>query len=549
NDIYQIRDEMKALEKELRENNNEILLKKYGKMEEKFELIGGYNIDEKLSKVIGGLRIENLAKRRFNSLSGGEKTKIILGKVLLEEPDLLLLDEPTNHLDMSSVEWLQEYLKNYKGAVMLISHDRYFLDNIAEKIIEITPTKAEIYNGNYSYYVVEKERRFLEAYKHYKNQQKKIKEMEEQINRYRVWGKSRDSDKMYKRAKELEKRLEKMEKMDKPRLNSRKIRLSADGVKRSGDRVVTVRGLTKKYDKTLFKKIDLDIFYNDSIGLIGDNGIGKTTLLRIIEGSEDYDKGEIKIGSRVKIGYLRQEEDFVDKDMDLVEYYHRELDIKLSEARNQLAQVLFTGDDVFKTLGVLSGGEKTRLKLGILLYKKVNLLILDEPTNHLDIDSREILEETLLEYEGTILFVSHDRYFINKIADRLIEIENNNIKNYYGDYDYYKMKKTEFLEMEAERKKKEKEQKDKNNINTNVETKSRKISKNERRNFKKEKTKLESDIDKVEKDIKEIEEVMNQYKRNGEKLKELFKEKQKFGKKLDKLLERWEEIILILGDE
>jgi ATPase subunit of ABC transporter with duplicated ATPase domains len=551
--LYKIKDEMKELEERLKnakEENHERLIKLYGKLEEKYELKGGYQIDEKLSKVIGGLGIQELVKRRFNTLSGGEKTKIILGKVLLEEPDILLLDEPTNHLDMSSVEWLQTYLSEYKGSVMLISHDRYFLDSIAEKIIEITPNEAQMYYGNYSYYVVEKERRFLEAYKHYKNQQRKINAMEDQIKRYRIWGKSRDSDKMYKRAKELEKRLEKMDRLERPKLNSRKIRLNAEGVNRSGFKVVTLENISKSYNKKLFQNINLEIYYGDSVGLIGDNGTGKTTLLRIIEGSENPDKGEIKLGARVKVGYLRQEEEFENTSMDLVEYYHRELDITLSEARNQLAKVLFTGDDVFKTLDVLSGGEKTRLKLGILLYRKVNLLILDEPTNHLDIDSREILEETLTEFDGTILFVSHDRYFINKLADRIVEIEDKKIRNYNGDYDYYKMKKAEILEMEAERKKREKEEALKNSSKEKEEKKSNdKLSKNQRRILSKEKEDVEKKIENIEKVIEEIELSMNENKRDGQKLKELYLEKEEYQNKIEDLMERWEELIILLGDE
>jgi len=552
NDLYEIRDKMKVLEEKLKnteDKNHDRLVKSYGKMEEKYELRGGYDIDEKLSKVIGGLRLEKLVKRSFNSLSGGEKTKIILGKVLLEEPDILLLDEPTNHLDMSSVEWLQDYIMDYKGAVMLISHDRYFLDAVADKIMELTPQEAQVYYGNYSYYVVEKERRFLEAYKHYKNQQRKIKTMEEQIKRYRVWGKSRDSDKMYKRAKELEKRLEKVDRLDKPKLNSRKIRLNAMGVNRSGNKVLTLENISKSFDKLLFKDLGLEVYYQDFLGLIGDNGTGKTTLLKIIEGTEKYDSGKIKLGSRVKVGYLKQEEEFQNPSMDLVEYYHRELDVTLSEARNQLAKVLFTGDDVFKTLGVLSGGEKTRLKLGILLYKKVNLLILDEPTNHLDIDSREILEETLGEYEGTIIFVSHDRYFINKVADRIAEIENKKINVFNGDYDYYKMKKAEILEIEAERKKKGKEEKERKNKTQEEEKESDKISKNKRRMLERKKEKLEKDIENIENVIAEIEISMNDNKRNSEKLKDLYLEKETYDDKLEKMLKTWEEILYQLGDD
>ena len=552
NDLYELRDEMKVYEEKLKDTqdeNHDRLLKAYGKLEEKYELRGGYDIDEKLSKVIGGLRLEELVKRQFNTLSGGEKTKIILGKVLLEEPDILLLDEPTNHLDMSSVEWLQDYIMDYKGAVMLISHDRYFLDEVADKIMELTPGEAQIYYGNYSYYVVEKERRFIEAYKHYKNQQRKINTMEEQIKRYRVWGKSRDSDKMYKRAKELEKRLEKIDKLEKPKLNSRKIRLNSQGVRRSGERVLSLKDISKSFDKLLFDNLNLEIFYQDFLGLIGDNGTGKTTLLKIIEGTEKYDSGEIKLGSRVKVGYLKQEEEFQNPSMDLVEYYHRELDVTLSEARNQLAKVLFTGDDVFKTLGVLSGGEKTRLKLGILLYRKVNLLILDEPTNHLDIDSREILEETLGEYEGTIIFVSHDRYFINKVADRIAEIENKKINVFNGDYDYYKMKKAEILEIEAERRKKEKEEEE-NSQKTEEKVKEQKfLSKNQRRMLEREKEKLEKEIENIENVIMEIEVSMNENKRDGQKLKDLYLEKETYDKRLEKMLKRWEEILYQLGDD
>jgi ABC-type multidrug transport system ATPase subunit len=355
---------------------------------------------------------------------------------------------------------------------------------------------------------------------------------------------------MYKRAKELEKRLEKMDRLERPKLNSRKIRLNAEGVNRSGFKVVTLENISKSYNKKLFQNINLEIYYGDSVGLIGDNGTGKTTLLRIIEGSENPDKGEIKLGARVKVGYLRQEEEFENTSMDLVEYYHRELDITLSEARNQLAKVLFTGDDVFKTLDVLSGGEKTRLKLGILLYRKVNLLILDEPTNHLDIDSREILEETLTEFDGTILFVSHDRYFINKLADRIVEIEDKKIRNYNGDYDYYKMKKAEILEMEAERKKREKEEALKNSSKEKEEKKlNDKLSKNQRRILSKEKEDVEKKIENIEKVIEEIELSMNENKRDGQKLKELYLEKEEYQNKIEDLMERWEELIILLGDE
>ncbi|MGB8454010.1 MAG: ABC-F family ATP-binding cassette domain-containing protein [Anaerocolumna sp.] len=393
----------------------------------------------KRKKITEGLKItETLKNMLFQQLSGGEKTRVILAKILLEEPDILLLDEPTNHLDLETIEWLEGFLKTYKGSVLIISHDRYFLDSVVGKIVELSFDRANIYMGNYSYYVLEKERRFLIDYKNYLNQQKKIDQMERQIERYRIWGEMRDSDKMFKRAKELEKRLAKIEVLDKPVLSDRKVRFNQEGAGRTGKIVLETVKISKSFGvNPLLKDINLNLFYQDSACIIGRNGCGKSTLLKMILGEIEPDSGTIKIGAQVKIGYLPQQVIFKDEDQTILEFFAHLHNITYEIARNQLAKVLFFKDDVYKKIRFLSGGEKSRLRLCSLTFEKVNFMILDEPTNHLDIESREVLEETFSEFEGTLLFVSHDRYFINKVADKIITIENNSLIIYQGDYNYY----------------------------------------------------------------------------------------------------------------
>ncbi|MDP3386776.1 MAG: ABC-F type ribosomal protection protein [Eubacteriales bacterium] len=417
-------------------------LQEYGKLQAEFERLGGYNIDEKIYRIIKGLDLDDHLEKNFNDLSGGERTKVMLGKVLLMNPDLLLLDEPTNHLDLNSVEWLEAFLKEYKGSVLLISHDRYFLDHVIDKILEIDGNGVETYHGNYSYYILEKERRFYEAMKWYSNQQKKIKRMEDQIHRYRVWGEMRDSDKMYRRAKELEKRLEKITLLDKPTFERKKINLSGLTGGRTGKSVITADKISKSYDgQLILSNVSFELFYGDSFALIGNNGSGKTTLLKMITKEIESDSGQIIIGARVEIGYLPQKVTFDDEEKSVLDTYIEESGTTISQGRHDLAKILFYGDDVFKRVNMLSGGEKSRLRLSIILNNNANLLILDEPTNHLDIDSREILEETLSGYQGTIFFVSHDRYFINKLADRIGEINDKTVYIYDGDYSYYKDQK------------------------------------------------------------------------------------------------------------
>lgn len=451
--VQDIKSQMEQLEKtfdNLEGEELKLAIKKYSNLHDTYQISGGYNTKEKLNKILHGLNIsDEMEKREFNTLSGGEKTRVILGKILLEEPDLLLLDEPSNHLDIKSVEWLEEYLKTYEGTIVMVSHDRYFLDRVSNKIIELESDGVQIYNGNYSKYVAEKELRFLQAMKEYESQQKKIKKMEDQIQRYRIWGEMRDSDKMYKRAKELEKRLEKIEKINKPIVDRKSASFEISGVERTGKEVIKVLDVNKSYDKKqLFHDINFTLFYKESLCILGENGTGKSTLLKIIINEIPSDFGKITIGSNVKIGYLPQEVSFEKEDISIVDYFSYNYGISLGEARKELANILFTGDDVYKHISTLSGGEKSRLKLGMLIYEKVNTLILDEPTNHLDIESREVLEENLINYDGTILFVSHDRYFVDKIATCVGEIEDKNFKIYNFNYEGYKQEKQRIVELE-----------------------------------------------------------------------------------------------------
>ena len=446
--------QMEQLEKsfdKLKDVELEHAIEKYSSLHDIYEISGGYNTAEKLNRVLKGLEIsERMQKSRFNMLSGGEKTRVILGKILLEEPELLLLDEPSNHLDIKSVEWLEEYLCAYNGTVIMISHDRYFLDRVVDKIIELEPDGAQIYYGSYSKYVAEKELRFLQAMKEYENQQKKIEKMEEQIQRYRVWGEMRDSDKMYKRAKELEKRLEKIDKINKPVIDKKAADFKITGVERTGKQVISVDNIGKSFGSNkLFHNVSFTLFYKDSLCILGENGTGKSTILKIILNEINPDRGKVKIGSNVKIGYLPQEVSFDKEDISIVDYFSYYYGISLGEARKELAKILFTGEDVYKHISTLSGGEKSRLKLGMLIYEKVNTLILDEPTNHLDIESREVLEESLLNYQGTLLFVSHDRYFVNKIATCIGEIDNKELMIYEYDYEGYKQEKMRIEEKQS----------------------------------------------------------------------------------------------------
>ncbi|MTI66745.1 MAG: ABC-F type ribosomal protection protein [Firmicutes bacterium] len=538
---FKISDEMRSLEEKMSNMDGDSLdkaMKKYGALQQKYDHLGGYEIDEKLSKICVGLKIDDKFKnRKFEYLSGGEKTTVELAKILLKNPNILLLDEPSNHLDLESIEWLEDFLSEYEGTVLVISHDRYFLDRVVSKILEVENGKINTFLGNYSYYLKEKERRVLEQLAEFKNQQKKIDDMEEAIKRFRVWGNMRDSEKMFKKAKQMERKLEKMDKLEKPNTEDRKIGLEFSSNKRSGNDVLKIKGLCKSFDENrILKDLDLFVKYQERLAILGKNGSGKSTLLKIILDKYKKDSGEIKIGSRVKIGYLEQSIYFKDEKKSVLETFMREFTIGEGEARNKLARFLFYGDDVFKKIYNLSGGEKSRLKLAMLMYKDINLLILDEPTNHLDIGSREMLEEALNEFNGTIVFISHDRYFINKIAKRIVELRNKKLVNYLGNYEYYKEKKKE-EKQEIEKIKQQK--KEKNKVKNNKKNK----TKPKKKGINKWKLKeLEEQINEHETLLEKKEQEMKEYARDFEKLNEIHKEKSKIQEKLDSLLDRWVEI-------
>jgi len=495
-------------------------LKEYSRLTEIYEQLDGYETETKINKVCSGLKISDLMRTtEFNKLSGGEKTRITLAKILLEEPSILMLDEPSNHLDLESIEWLENYLKNYKGSVLIVSHDRYFLDNVCQKLVELSTYKAHVYHGNYSYYVIEKERRFLLELKVYLSQQKKIKRMEEQIKRYRIWGVMRDSDKMFKRAKELERRLSKVERLDKPKYGNDKMKLKDIDTSRSGKRVLEAFNINKSFgDLELLNDAHIDLIYQDRLAILGNNGSGKTTLVRMLLEDSHVEESMYKWGSKLNVGYLAQEIQFEDDSISVIDYFMNEHSVNQGVARRELAKALFIRDDVLKKISVLSGGEKSKLKLCSLTYNKTNLLILDEPTNHLDIDSREILEEMLSKFKGTILFISHDRYFIKKIASRIGEIEDKQITYYEGDFDYFRHMKS--ISKEEPKPKKDKP--------------SKKVKKvNQKDQFK--------ELEMLEEKIEKLNETMSMYSSDLSRTKELIKEKATLEKKFNTLFKSIED--------
>lgn len=423
------------------------LLKEYGSLQDKFETAGGYEIESTIQRVASGLGIgTGQYSRLFSSLSGGEKTKVGLAELLLRRPDVLLLDEPTNHLDMNAIEWLEQYLQSYDGTVLAISHDRYFLDAVVKKVIEIEDGEAFTFHTNYSGYQVEKETRLLQQFADYQEQQKKIKQMQESIKRLIEFGNrgTPPNPAFYRRAASMQKALDRMVKVKRPILERKSMDLQLQQNDRSGNQVVILEDIGKTYgERSLFTDANEVLRYGETTALIGGNGAGKSTLLRIILGQETPDTGSCTLGSRTVVGYLAQEAVPDNNKQSVLRYFREEAGLEEGEARGQLARFLFYGADVFKDITNLSGGEWTRLRFAVLMHRKPNLLILDEPTNHLDIDSREALEEALEEFPGTVLAVSHDRYFINRLFHKLWSIESGRFGVFNGNYEYYKEKQSE----------------------------------------------------------------------------------------------------------
>ena len=433
--------ELAELAARMGEDADPAVLHRYDTLTAAYEAGGGYDTDTRKNKVCSGLTIpQAMREQQFDDLSGGEKTRVNLARLILEDTDVLLLDEPTNHLDLHAVEWLEEYLKRFKGTVLAISHDRYFLDRVVSRVIELQDGKAEFYAGNYTFYAIEKERRYEEKLKQYEKEQAKVKQLQEAADKMHLWA-FMGNDKLHKRAFSMEKRIARLQKTDRPRKD--RVMTAGFGEREfHGDEVLTTKGLTKGYgERTLFRDLDLEIIGGERIGLIGDNGTGKSTLIKLIMGEEKPDGGKLRMGPTVKVGYLPQVVTFDHPERTLVDTMIYEQDCTAQSARNRLAAFDFRGEDVFKQVSVLSGGERSRLRLCMLMDEKINFLILDEPTNHLDIASREWIEGAVEAYDGVLLFVSHDRYFIDRFATRIWELQDGQIVDFQGGYQEYQAAK------------------------------------------------------------------------------------------------------------
>lgn len=526
----------------------EALYSSYTALTHSYELMDGYAAKSKVIGILKGLGFdENDFDRKINTLSGGQKTRVFLAKLLLEEPDIILLDEPTNHLDLRSIEWLESYLLNYKGAVIIVSHDRYFLDKIVSKVIDIENAEVQMYSGNYSDFSAKKQMLLDAKMKEYLNQQQEIKHQEAVITKLKQFNR----EKSIKRAESRQKQLEKIDRVEAPVTHIENMRLSLDISKESGKDVLTVHDLSKSFDeKHLFSNINFEIKRGERVAIIGDNGTGKTTLLKIINGLLSPDTGEVIYGSNVSIAYYDQEHQVLHMDKTLFdEISDTYPEMNNTQIRNILAAFLFTGEDVFKKIGDLSGGERGRVSLVKLMLSKANFLLLDEPTNHLDILSKDVLESALNSFPGTICYVSHDRYFINKTATRILDLTGNRLLNYIGNYDYY-IEKREAVEGAA------------NLSVNNIEEKPAEVSDSkqewiENKNAQAQKKKITNALNKCEKEIEKIEEKLGlideefanpEISSNVGKLMELQKEKTALEEKLEKLMNEWEELTLSLEE-
>ena len=531
--LESLAEEMRALEARMAAGESDpAILKRYGTLSERFEAFGGYDTDVAVNKIANGLSIPDSQRSQlFDSLSGGEKTRVNLGRLILEDTDILLLDEPTNHLDLHATEWLEDYIRSFRGTVVAISHDRYFLDRTVTRIIEVLDVKAEFYSGNYSFYAVEKERRFQERMKQYQKEQAKIEQLEKAAEQLRLWA-FQGMDKTYRRAISMEKRIERMRTTSKP-TKARKMDARFSTAEFHGDEVLSLRSLSKSYgDKHLFDGINLKVEGGERIALIGDNGTGKSTLIKMIVGELYPDDGRIRQGPQVRLAYLPQIIHFDHPDWNLVEnMMAAKKGLSAQSARNRLAAYDFRGEDVFKPVSVLSGGEQSRLRLCMLMDDEINFLILDEPTNHLDIASREWIEEAVEAYDGTLLFVSHDRYFINRFATRIWELADGTITDYTCGFAQYRQLKAQEAVERAEPPKAVKER-------TERPQRGNKAQQAARRQL----TICERDIAKIEARITELDAAMEAAACDYEKLHELLQEKERVQRELDELYERWESL-------
>ena len=519
-------EEMAALSEQL-SGGDKALLARYDRLQVAFETGGGYETETRLEKVCSGLGIEKAFREKFFAdLSGGEKTRINLARLILVDTEILLLDEPTNHLDLNATIWLEEYIKTYKGTVLIISHDRYFLDRTIHRVIEVKDGRAEFYSGNYSFYAVEKEKRYLEQLRQYQKEQAELKRLSDTVRSMH----EHNTELLHKRAFSIEKRMAKMAGTARP-TKARKMNVKFGTAEFHADDLLELKNLDKAFGaQKLFDDVTLRVEDGDRIALIGDNGTGKSTLLKIILGEELQDGGTVKQGGTVKTGYLPQQVKFEDPSRTLFETMLYEANCNAQQARDRLGTFQFQGEDVFKTVSVLSGGEQSRLRLCILMDEKVNFLILDEPTNHLDLESREWIENAVEDYEGTLLFVSHDRYFIDRFATRIWTLENGKIADFKGDYVAYQAMRERMKTLAPPPKKEEKVKKEKPKRTGGT------------KQLKKDLAAAEKRMEKLDQLMEELNGQKEAAASDYQKLQELMDQESAYMEEYDALMEKWEEL-------
>ncbi|WP_053955818.1 ribosomal protection-like ABC-F family protein [Inediibacterium massiliense] len=511
------------------------LMDLYAHKSEEFQNQNGYGYKSEIRGVLRGLGFsEDEFHMSIHHLSGGQKTRVALAKLLLKKPDILLLDEPTNHLDMDAIEWLEGFLKSYKGSIILISHDRYFLDQIVEKIYEIENKFLTPYTGNYSFYVKKKKENYEQQKKAYLAQQKEIQKQEEMIRKFKQHG----TEKLAKRAKSREKRLEHISMLEKPVFLEEKAKIRFETQIKSGEDVLFVENLSKSFgENQLFRNVSFSIYRGERVGLIGPNGIGKSTLFKMLLEKIPYEEGIVKLGHHVNMGYFDQEQSDLNLSNKIIdEIWEQNTSFTQTQVRTILGSFLFQGEDVFKEIATLSGGEKSRVSLLKLMLSKANFLLIDEPTNHLDIASKEALEEALKSYDGTLLVISHDRYFLNQVATKILDLSSEGIKEYLGNYEYYHEKKNESIEYSEET------QPQKTKTQLKDEKKKEKEKQKEEKRIKKEQEALEEKILIIEEKIKQLEHEMckEEIYTNPEESKKIHEKTNEFKKELEILYEKWE---------
>lgn len=543
-DLIQMETQLRQLEEQMQSKSGEALeqlLHTYHKLSAAFERADGYAYKSEIVGVLKGLGFsESEFDKCVDNLSGGQKTRVALGKLLLTKPDILLLDEPTNHLDLNSIAWLETYLSNYPGAVLLVSHDRYFINRVVTKVIEIEFGEIMMFQGNYSEFAQKKQQIREAKMKEYFNQQQEIRHQEEVIRKLRSFNR----EKSIRRAESREKLLEKMDRIEKPLEHHSELKLHLEPTVVSGNDVLRVEGLEKSFGThTLFKNIDFEIRRGEHVAVIGDNGTGKTTLLKILNEVIPADRGTFTLGSNVHIGYYDQEHHVLHMEKTIFEEISDDYpSLTNTEIRNTLAAFLFTGEDVFKRIGDLSGGERGRISLAKLMLSEANFLILDEPTNHLDIASKEILEQALNNYTGTVLYVSHDRYFINQTATRILDLVNQSFVNYIGNYDYYLEKKEELTAAYTDTSMQAGTVAEENTSEAKLDWQAQKELQAKERKRQNDLKKLEDKIQKLEEASAKLEEELGrpEYAMNSKKLMDLTNEKAEIDTELLELYEQWE---------